>query len=141
MTDLENAKRRLPEGYTAVLCKDTVTHTATKRGVAPLLDWLESQTALQGFSAADKVVGKAAAMLYVLLGVKEVYADVMSEQAEAVFNRHGIACSYTLLVPMIRNRTNTGFCPMEQATAAIDDPHEALRAIKTKLAELKNSNR
>ncbi len=136
MPDLKKAKALLPEGYTCVVCMGSVTYTSTRRGVAPLLEWLESGVDLRGFSAADKVVGKAAAMLYVLLGIKAVYAEVLSERAAAVFNRFGIAFSCGETVPKIRNRTNTGFCPMEEATAAIDDPHEALCAIRERLRTL-----
>ena len=68
--DLKKAIDILNSGqYTCVLCKDNEIHISTERGVKPLLEWLESGIALKGFSAADKVVGKAAAFLYVLLGV------------------------------------------------------------------------
>lgn len=60
--NLAEAKRLMENGgYTCVLYKDGITHTSTKRGVLPLKEWLEKKTELKGFSAADKVVGKAAA--------------------------------------------------------------------------------
>lgn len=120
---------------TCVLVKDNSIYESCERGVKPLLQWLESNTDLNGYSAADKVVGRAAAYLYVLMGIKEIYADVISEPSLAVLRKYGIKVTYGLLVNAIRNRTNTGFCPMEQATMNSDTPQEALNAIKSALAK------
>ena len=82
MSDLERARAILLEGgYTCVLTRGETIHTATARGVKPLVDWLDSGLELRDFSAADKVVGRATAFLYVLLGVKEVHSLVMSTPA------------------------------------------------------------
>ena len=137
--DLEQAKGVLQTGYTCVLQRGNEQESSTKRGVAPLLAWLSSGKNYHGFSAADKVVGKAAAYLYVLLGVKEVYAHVVSEAAESVLTAHQIPLFYEEKVPAIRNRTNTGFCPMEQAVWEIDDPLLAKQAIVQKLDQLRGN--
>lgn len=140
-TDTEKAKELLFSGkYTCVLCKGEMVYTSSQRGVAPLLSWINSNTDLKEFSAADKVVGKAAAFLYVLLGVKEVYAEIISEPAWETFNKFGISCHYREKVKAIRNRTDTGFCPMETSVLSIDTPQEALKAILKKLEELKKAN-
>ena len=136
--DLEQAKALLQTGYTCVLQRENEQESSTKRGVAPLLAWLNSGKNYHGFSAADKVVGKAAAYLYVLLGVKEIYAQVVSEAAESVLSKHQIPLFYEEKVPAIRNRTNTGFCPMEQAVWDIDEPREAKQAIETTLKKLQS---
>jgi hypothetical protein len=53
MTDMENAQRLLREGgYTCVACKNGAVHTATERGVRPLLNWLDDGTDLMGASVA-----------------------------------------------------------------------------------------
>ena len=140
-TDTVKAKELLFSGkHTCVLCKGERVYTSNQRGVAPLISWLNSKTDLKGFSAADKVVGKAAAFLYVLLGTKEVYADIISEPALETFNKYGISCHYNEKVKAIRNRTDTGFCPMETSVLATQEPEEALKAILRKLEELKNGN-
>ena len=124
------------EGCTCVLCKDSIVYKSDRRGVAPLMGWLESGTDLNGFSAADKVVGKATAFLYCLLQVKAVYAQVMSNAAVAVLTQHGIPHSYDRQVPAIQNRRGDGLCPMELATRGVDDPAEAPAAIRQALANL-----
>lgn len=136
-TDLEKAIGRLHEGpYTCVLCKEEELYTSTERGVKPLLDWLDGEVDVKGFSAADKVVGKAAAFLYVLLGVKEVYASVMSEAAMYTLERNGLAFQCDISVKNIINRAGTGYCPMEEAVRDLSVPSEALEAIRARLRSL-----
>jgi hypothetical protein len=137
MNDLEQAKTLLQSGgYSCVLCKGGRTHTSTERGVLPLVRILSENTHLSGFSAADRIVGKAAALLFCLIGVKEVYAPVMSRAAVEVLSAHGILSSYDTTVETIVNREGTGACPMEQAVRELDQPEAALEAVKRTLAEL-----
>ena len=124
------------ENCTCVLCKETFMYKSTRRGVAPLMGWLEAGTDLKDFSAADKVVGKATALLYCLLQVRTVYALVMSEAAAAVLQCRGIPYQYEKLVPAIQNRAGDSLCPMEMATRDIDDPADAPAAIRAALARL-----
>lgn len=135
--NLAEAKRLMENGgYTCVLYKDGITHTSTERGVLPLKEWLEAGTDLKGFSAADKVVGKAAAFLYVLMGVREVYARVMSKGAVRVLEAHGIEACCDSTAGGIINRAGTGPCPMEQAVSGIEDPQAAYQAVCIRLREL-----
>lgn len=139
--DLEKAQEILAQtGSTCVLCRDEIIYTSTMRGIRPLIDWLESGEDTCGFSAADKVVGKAAALLYCLLGVRRVHGNVMSQTAVKVLRRHGIEAYWDRLAENIRNRAGTGLCPMEEATMHIDDPDEALPVILATLANLRESN-
>lgn len=136
-TEFERAWALLQEeGYTCVLCKDEQVFTSRMRGVKPLLSWYDQGLDVQGFSAADKVVGKAAAFLYVLFGVREVYAQIMSSPAKMVLDTYGISNGCEEEVDAIRNRANTGYCPMETAVWNIADPEEALAAIQQKFKEL-----
>ena len=82
MDDLQRAKQMLEEeNCTCVLCKEAMVHKSHRRGVAPLLELLDEGADVIGASAADRVVGKATAFLYSLLGVRSVYAYVMSKPA------------------------------------------------------------
>lgn len=135
--DLEAARALLnTEECTCVVCKDGVVHLSNRRGVAPLMGWLEDGTDLRGFSAADKVVGKATALLYCLLGVRAVYARVMSRAAIQVFEQQNIPYFYDKAVDAISNRAGDGLCPMETATRDISDPTLAPAAIRKALAVL-----
>ena len=78
--DLDRAKELLSTGqYTCVLCRGEAIRTSTSRGVRPLLELLDSGKSYQDFSASDKVVGKATAFLYILLGIREIHAQVISK--------------------------------------------------------------
>ena len=135
--DILNAKRILNEdNYTLVLCNDDKLYTDCERGVKPLLKFISGNINLKGFSAADKVVGRAAAFLYVILEVEEVYAEVMSKTAVDVFGRYGIKFSYDVQTETIQNREGTGICPMEQATKDAENPIQALNFVKDALAAL-----
>ena len=81
MTDLEQAKLNL-NGHTLSLCKGENRITSDKRGISPMVNLLCGNVSLSGWSAADLVVGKAAALLFVYAKVKEVYGKVLSEEAE-----------------------------------------------------------
>lgn len=136
-TDLHSAKKLLEDGgYTCVLCRGETLYTATERGVKPLVRWLAEGLDAKGFSAADRVVGRATAFLYRKLGVTEVYARVMSRAAAEVLESGGIAHSCSTLVDNIINRQGTGICPFEEAVLQIHEPEEALAAIREKMAQM-----
>lgn len=137
MMDLTNARVLLDTGnYTCAVCRGNTAHTAADRGVKPLLNWLDCELALKGFSAADRVVGRATAFLYCLLGVKAVYARVMSRPAAQVLEAYGIHWEAGQLVDGIINRRGDGPCPFEDAVMEVEDAQEALTAIRTKLAQM-----
>jgi hypothetical protein len=66
----------------------------------------------------------------------EIYAYVISQPALEVLNRYSVQVEYETLVPAVRNRTDTGFCPMESAVLAVDNPQEALEILRAKRAEM-----
>ena len=137
MTDLEKARKYLQaEGCTCVLCRGDRVTASHRRGVAPLLALLDSGQDFTGFSAADKVVGKATAMLYRLLGVKAVWAAIISESAIAALREGGVEAHWGQRVDHLINRDGTGPCPMETATVHTDDPLAALAAIRQTLQKL-----
>ena len=118
------------DGLTCIVrCGDKVL-TSTQRGIRPLLDWIAQGEDVAGGAAADRIVGKAAALMYVLMGVREVYAGVLSESGLAVLRGHGVRVCYGELTPRIINRAGTGLCPMEETVLAVSDPAEAYAALR-----------
>lgn len=137
MNDLELAKEELKkEGCTFAAAKDGEVISSEKRGVVPLIEMLDSGHDHSGFSCADKVCGKAPALIYVLLGVSEVYARVMTRDAARILESAGIGCTYDALADKIINRAGTDICPMEKTVLGIGDPEEAVSAIRAKLADM-----
>lgn len=130
--DAELARATLlsAEGATCVAVRNGETMIARERGVKPLLQWISEGKSFEGWSVADKVVGKAPALLYVQLKPVAVFATALSEDARDILLARGIACGCDDLVPFIVNRAGDGQCPMDACVAGISDPHEAERAIR-----------
>ena len=130
MTDLIEILHReacscvlLSAGGKILLCRE--------RGVSDLLRlYHESPDLLHGAVVADKVVGKGAAALMILGGIKYVHADVMSEPARSLLETYGVKAEWSTIVPGIINRSGTGFCPIENLCRTCDTPEECLPKIE-----------
>ena len=127
MPDLTRAaKLVLEEGYSCALCSGSKLYTSNQRGVMPLIHFMSEGIYFKDACAADKVIGKAAALLLVLAEVKRVYAPVMSESGLYILSYYGILASCDTCVPTIINRAGSGPCPMEEALDEIKGPARAL---------------
>lgn len=110
-------------------------------GIKPLMKELrKEQSAFANGVIADKVVGKAAALMAILGGAKAVYGQVLSESAENILKKYKIAYVYDQKVPYIENRTKTGQCPLEEAVNLVDDPKEAFKVLEDTIAKLMRKN-
>jgi len=117
-----------------VITRNGESHLSRERGVMPLVTLIDSLgDGLRGAVLADKVVGRAAALMAVPAGFVRVHALVMSEPARRVLAAHGIPATWDRLVPGIRNRNDDGPCPMEALTMEIEDPSKALKQIRRAL--------
>ena len=139
MSELLNYSKKLlvSGGYTCVLYNGEDEIVSSERGVSFLLGLYNSGKNYSGYVSADKVVGKGAALLYALLGIKEIYALVISESALSVLQNNSIICSYDTLVPHIINRRGDGICPIESATMDIENPLDAPGVIVETLEKLR----
>lgn len=136
MYDLGSLKELVERGgFTCAIAKGDRLFTSTLRGIRPLLDLIESGEDFSG-GIADKIVGRAAALLYARLGIAEVYAGVLGEGGLAVLREHNIAAQFGTLAERIINRAGTDICPMERASADISNPDEAFFALKKRADEL-----
>ena len=101
------------------------------RGVVGLYQLLVGEPGfLKGASVADKVVGKAAAALMIIGGVKELCTPVISRLACELLERTEIKVTYLRCVPHIINRTQTDWCPLEIRCAELQTPEECLEQIE-----------
>ena len=103
------------EDYALVIEHQEQVYPFEGRGIRPLYEVYRHQKALLNQSlVADKVSGKAHAMLCVAGGVKAVYADLMSADAIEIYQSNGIHYEYGQSVPHILNRDRSDLCPIEQ---------------------------
>ncbi len=109
-----------------VLIEDQIIFQSNGKWLYPLFD-LEDYHKTHPFdmgraSVVDKVVGKAAALLLLRLGVGHVHGEIMSDLAIEVFEKAGIPYSYTQRVPRID-------CQTEEILITINDPETAYQVL------------
>jgi hypothetical protein len=140
MSDLDTAKSRLhKEDLTLVIVKNSqVLFETGSHRISGFLGAIEQLDAgLEGASVADRVAGKAIALLCVYAGIRHVYAEVLSRKAKAVFEEHGIPSEFEELVDNILDLNRSGVCPFEKAASGISDPEAAYAAFKALLQSFK----
>ncbi len=125
-------------GYTLCAQKAQRLFVSHERGIAPIMRQLAREPLyFQDCVIVDRVIGKAAAMLYHRSQAAYIHACLMSEGAKTYLQRHHIAFSYDELCPYIINRTHDGMCPMEACVLDTEDADKAYQALKEKLASLR----
>lgn len=132
LRDMDVAKKKLStEKLSIVVVKSQrVIFTSQAPGVRGLVDAIRKLgPSLAGSTVADKVVGKAAALLCVYAGVSRVYGCVMSELGIEVLKRFSVLFEYDALVPNILNRGGTGICPFEKLVMEVSSPREAFLTV------------
>jgi len=96
---------------------------------------------LNGASIADKIVGKAIALLCVYARVKAVYAVILSKQAKSVLEQHSIYHKWENLTENIVGINKTACCPFEKLATKISNPKDAYLKLKALQNSLRNSGR
>ncbi len=137
MTELEKAKSLLVDDVTCVVVKGDMVLTSEKKGISPILDWIKQNQDLKDSYFADKIVGKAVAMLLVKKGVKSVYAQTVSQSGKQYLEQYNIKVTYDKIVSYIINRTKTDICPMEKTVKDVDDYEEGFVLLEKKVQELR----
>lgn len=132
MTDIDKAKSLLTGDNTCVVVKGKNVLISQMTGIRPMMEYIKEGKDLKGFSVADKIVGKAVAMLFRKAGIKEVYAEVLSESALKFLKRENVKVTYNVLTDKIINRAKTGICPMEATVLNIEDFEKGYLALREK---------
>ena len=132
--DGEDMLARLNEQHISLIVRNAgLTTEYTQHGVNDLLQLLENEPQrLKGAIVADKMIGKAAAALMVVGGVKQVHTNLICTPAREMLEKAGIVVSAKEEVPMILNRDRSGQCPMDQSLNGIDDPEECVNILKNR---------
>lgn len=107
-------------------------NTYSEHGVKTLMDLVDKHPrVLRDARVADKVVGKAAASLMVLGGVKEVYADTISKPGKEMLDKFGVKNTAGKTVDNVLNATKSDLCPLEKAVASHGEPRDCYEALKS----------
>ena len=133
MNDLETAKNLLNQKQlTLVIVKNGITLYETRfHRISGFLDAIDQHgKALQNASVADKVVGKAVALLCALAEVKELYAETLSTAGRTILEQNKISHEWNTLVDTILDDEKLDICPFEKEAAIVDDPRIAFERFK-----------
>jgi len=133
MRDLELAKVILRgKNLSLVMVKrGTPLFESHSSGISGLLQAIDSLgNILSGASVADRVVGRAAALLLTYSRTKEVYAATMSNEGLKVLKENGIPVEHDNLVPKILDKEGKNICPFERFSLSIKTPNEAYKKLK-----------
>ena len=139
MNDLETAKKQLTQKQlTLIIVKNNVTlfETQSHRILGFLKAIEELGRNLKDASVADKVVGKAVALLCAYAGIKAVYAETLSRNARDVFEGSKITVEWKEFVDTILDTSKNDVCPFEKEAAKIitpEDAYEKFKALQQKL--------
>jgi len=141
--DLETAKKRLREKSLtlSIVKKGKVVFEAASHGISGFLEAIENLgPKLEGASVADRVTGKAIALLCVYARVKAVYAITLSEKAKEFFEENAVYYESDGLVKNILGANKAGTCPFEELATEISDPNDAYRRLKALQNSLKDDS-
>jgi len=134
MKDLEIAGIRLKEGNLSfVVVKDGKIIFETKSsGLRSFLQAIELlNKELAESSVADKIMGRAAALLSVYSRVSAVFAVTISKEGINVLEENNIPYQFERRVPNILNSKRDDMCPFEKLTITTTNPAEAYLKLKS----------
>ena len=140
MKDVDIAKDLLSnENLALAIVKDEkIIFSSKERGIKPLFTAVEQlKDELEGSSVADKVTGKAAAMLCKYARIKELNTRLISENAINELKGTLIIFEYDESTPYIKNRDKTGMCPVETISLSVNDINELMSGISKFLEGIK----
>jgi hypothetical protein len=142
MKDLDLAKKELYENnLTLVIVKNgKILFQTDSHRISGFLDAIEKYGQnLEEASIADRVVGKAVALLCVYAKIKEVYASVLSQKAQSVLKENQIGCQWKELVENVLNIEKTGLCPFEKTAANISNSQQAYQTFRRLREQLQSA--
>lgn len=137
---MDELVRILQDGNHSLVIAGDGIRTFDGRGISDLYGLLtEHPDWLRDASVADKVVGKGAAALLILGGVRELFAGVISTSALGLLQGSGISVRFGKEVPYIVNRKGDGICPVERLCKECTTAAECLPFIKEFIMKMKRN--
>ncbi|MEA1971556.1 MAG: DUF1893 domain-containing protein [Thermodesulfobacteriota bacterium] len=100
-----------------------------KRGISPLLNYIEQSPLMDEVVVLDKITGNAAALLMKKACCREVLSPLGSELAAESLQCFGIVRHFMKTVPHIINREGNGMCPFEKMSIG-KSPDEFYELVK-----------
>lgn len=141
MYDLQKAKNALnTKKLTLCIVKDgKIIFETRQHGVSGFLDAIEkSGKTLEASSVADRVAGKAIALLCAYAKVNAIYADTMSSKAQTLLKQYHVQHEWHSVVEDILNKDRSDVCPFEKLAEQMSDPAASYERLKKLQESLRN---
>lgn len=131
VVDENRLTERCEPNILPTLTQDVPGMFVTQRGVQDLLELIQTEpNRLKGAVCADKIIGKAAAALMVVGGVKEVRTNIICEEGKELLEQNGVKIVADEVVPMILNRDRSGQCPIDSKLNEAQTASECVEILK-----------
>lgn len=137
MKDLDIAKEKLVADDLAIcIVKNGKTiYTSKEKGIYPIYNaYKKMKDNLSGASIADRVIGKAAAMISDSVSISNLYTVIITEEALSILS--DVNVEYSKIVPFIKNRDKTDHCPIEKLSRRVKDTNELIKEIENFLKKI-----
>lgn len=134
MQDLKLAEHKLKQkNLDLVIAKNgKIIFETGSQGIRGLLHAIEKLGKESiGSSVADKIVGRAAAMLCTYSKAASVFAVTISDEGIKVLEKNKVLYRFENRVPNILNQEGTDICPFEKLVMGFTKPEEACKKLKS----------
>jgi hypothetical protein len=126
-------------GMSLIIHKEgRVVFRSSSKGLLPHLEAIRGlgREALRGTVVADKIVGRAAALLMLYSLPSEVHAGVITVGGRRLLEEGGVMVFYADEVEAVKVKDGMIYCPFESMVQGISDPEEAYKAIEARMGRL-----
>jgi hypothetical protein len=113
-----------------ILKEEKIIFSSSERGVKPIMDFYkEYGVSATPLTIVDKIMGKSAIVLAILVGAKSIVTPTISKDALALVKEYDLTYYTENIVPYIINRTKDGRCPIESSVLDIDSIEDGYKKI------------
>ena len=115
-----------------------VIFRSSSKGLLPHLETIRrlGREALRGAVMADKIVGRAAALMMLYSLPSEVHAGIITIGGRRLLEGGGVRVFYVEEVEAVKVEDGEICCPFESMVQGICNPEEAYRAIEARMGGL-----
>jgi len=132
MNDLDLAKKELDKVKVNIaFAKDgEIIFCSSDDGIRGFISAIKKfGEKLNDSSVADRIAGRVVALLCIYVGIKSVFAEVMSDGCRDALQKSGVAFEYKRVVPKILNKYKNDVCPLERLVLKIENPQIAFEKL------------
>jgi len=131
--DKEYLLKLLSEFSLVIIRDNGIIFCSRDPTIRPILEaYYRLRDNLNGSIVADRVVGKAVALILCNYRPRLVFGGIMSNGAKNILEKYGVDHDYDVLVEYIRTKDGD-ICPFERLVENIFSPEEAVEIIRKKL--------